>query len=77
MVALNRNSLGFGRAKVNTPKMTGVQFSVTLRTPVPSFHMAISACFPRPGSVRTTSANFVAYGQHSCALQPLHETNGA
>lgn len=77
MVALNRNSLGFGRAKVNMPKMTGVQYSVTLRTPVPSFHMAISTCFPRPGSVRTTSANFVAYEKHSCAPQPPRETNGA
>jgi hypothetical protein len=77
MVALNRNSLGFGRAKVNMPIMTGVQYSVTLGTPVPGFHMAIPACFPRPGSVRTAPANIVAYEQHSCALPPPHETNGA
>jgi hypothetical protein len=61
MVALDRNSLGFGRAKVNMSKMTGVQISVTHRTQVPSFHMTIPTCFPHPGSVRTTSANFVAF----------------
>jgi hypothetical protein len=46
MVALNRNSLGFGRAKVNMPKMTGVPFSVTVRAPCSQFQFGDPALLP-------------------------------
>jgi hypothetical protein len=62
MVALNRNSCRFGRITVNMPKMTGVQIPTPVRT-LACVHKAVPAGFPRPGSVRPASANFVANKQ--------------
>jgi hypothetical protein len=65
MVVLDRNSFAIGCPKAGMPRLTSVQISAPAMG-LPCFHQAIPACVLRPGSVRTASAYFVTYEQHSC-----------